>query len=61
MENIQYIKENNMSEREAKLRTMKVLKYWEDADFFDLKVKKKVADDIVKEVKNCFEPPERRL
>ena len=50
-----------MGEREAKLRTMKVLKYWEDADFFSLKVKKKVADDIVKEIKECFNSQERGL
>ena len=43
------------------LKIMKVLKLWEDADFFSLKVKKKVAEHIVDEIEDDFEPPPRGL
>ena len=40
--------------RKAVLRTVKVLKYWEDADIFDLDVKKKIADHVVEELEDFF-------
>ena len=43
------------------LKIMKVLKLWEDADFFSLKVKKKVAEHIVNEIEDDFKPPPRGL
>ena len=43
------------------LKVIKVLKHWEDADFFDLKIKKKVAKHIIEEIEEDFNPPERRL
>ena len=40
--------------RKAVLRTVRVLKYWQDADIFDLDVKKKIANHVVKELEDFF-------
>ena len=56
-----FCKMNKQERMKAELKVVRVLKYWEDADFFSLKVKKKVADEIVKEIKECFNSQERRL
>ena len=40
--------------RKAVLRTVKVLKYWQDADIFDLDVKKKISEHVVKELEDFF-------
>ena len=40
--------------RKAVLRTIKVLKYWQDADICDLDVKKKIADHVVEELEDFF-------
>ena len=40
--------------RKAVLRTVRVLKYWQDADIFDLDVKKKIADHVVEELEDFF-------
>ena len=33
---------------------VRTLKYWEDADFFELKVKKKIAEMVVAELETFF-------
>ena len=40
--------------RKAVLRTFKVLKYWQDADIFDLDVKKKISEHVVSELSDFF-------
>ncbi len=40
--------------RKAVLRTVKVLKYWQDADIFDLDVKKKISEHVVEELADFF-------
>ena len=38
----------------AELKVVRSLKYWEDADFFELKVKKKIAEMVVSELEEFF-------
>ena len=38
----------------AELRVVRALKYWEDADIFALKVKKKIAEMVVAELEDYF-------
>ena len=38
----------------AELKVVRALKYWEDADFFALKVKKKIAEMVVAELEDYF-------
>ena len=38
----------------AELKVVRSLKYWEDADIFSLKVKKKIAEMVVSELEYCF-------
>ena len=38
----------------AELKVVRVLKYWEDADIFSLKVKKKIAEMVVAELQEFF-------
>jgi hypothetical protein len=38
----------------AELKVVRSLKYWEDADFFELKVKKKIAEMVVAELEEFF-------
>jgi len=38
----------------AELKVVRSLKYWEDADIFSLKVKKKIAEMVVAELEDCF-------
>ena len=38
----------------AELRVVRALKYWEDADWFRLNVKKKIAEMIVAELEDYF-------
>ena len=45
----------------AELRVVRVLKYWEDADIFELKVKKKIAEMVVAELDEFFGFQERGL
>ena len=40
--------------RKAVLRTVRVLKYWQDADIFDLDVKKRIANHVVEELEDFF-------
>jgi len=44
----------------AELKVVRTLKYWEDADIFALKVKKKIAEMVVAELEDSF-APERGL
>ena len=45
----------------AELKVVRSLKYWEDADFFELKVKKKIAEMVVAELDEFFGLDERGL
>ena len=45
----------------AELKVIRSLKYWEDADFFELKVKKKIAEMVVAELDEFFGLQERGL
>ena len=45
----------------AELKVVRSLKYWEDADIFELKVKKKIAEMIVAELEEFFGLSERGL
>ena len=38
----------------AELKVVRSLKYWEDADIFELKVKKKIAEMVVAELESFF-------
>jgi len=38
----------------AELKVVRSLKYWEDADIFELKVKKKIAEMVVAELEDYF-------
>jgi uncharacterized protein YkuJ len=38
----------------AELKVVRSLKYWEDADIFELKVKKKIAEMVVAELEDLF-------
>ena len=55
---------NNMNKQErmkAELKVVRVLKYWEDADFFKLDTKKKIAEMTVAELEEFFGLEERGL
>jgi len=45
----------------AELKVVRSLKYWEDADFFELNVKKKIAEMVVAELEEFFGLDERGL
>ena len=45
----------------AELKVVRSLKYWEDADIFALKVKKKIAEMVVAELDEFFGFQERGL
>ena len=38
----------------AELRVVRALKYWQDADIFDLDVKKKISEHVVEELEDFF-------
>ena len=40
--------------RLAELKVVRVLKYWQDADIFDLDVKKNIAEHVVEELEDFF-------
>jgi hypothetical protein len=44
----------NKKDKEIILKIMKVLKYWEDADIFSLKVKMMIAEHIHNDVKDEY-------
>ena len=51
-----------INEMKIQLKIVKTLKFWEDADIFQLKVKKLIAEHIVEEIKDMLpKPPERGL
>ena len=50
---------NKQQKMKAELKVVRALKYWEDADFFDLKVKKKIAEMVVAELDEFFGIQER--
>jgi len=45
----------------AELKVVRALKYWEDADFFSLNIKKKIAEMVVAELEEFFSLGERGL
>ena len=45
----------------AELKVVRVLKYWEDADFFRLETKKKIAEMVIAELEEFFGLEERGL
>ena len=38
----------------AELKVVRVLKYWQDADIFDLDVKKQISEHVVEELEDFF-------
>ena len=45
----------------AELKVVRALKYWEDADFYRLETKKKIAEMAVAELEEFFGLDERGL
>jgi len=45
----------------AELKVVRALKYWEDADFFRLETKKKIAEMVIAELEEFFGLDERGL
>ena len=45
---------NKQQKMKAELKVVRALKYWEDADFFSLNVKKKIAEMVVAELEEFF-------
>ena len=45
----------------AELKVVRSLKYWEDADFFRLETKKKIAEMTIAELEEFFGLQERGL
>ena len=52
---------NKQQRMKAELKVVRALKYWEDADFFSLDVKKKIAEMAVAELDEFFGFQERGL
>ena len=52
---------NKQQRMKAELKVVRSLKYWEDADIFSLKVKKKIAEMVVAELDEFFGLQERGL
>ena len=45
----------------AELKVVRALKYWEDADFYRLETKKKIAEMVIAELEEFFGLEERGL
>ena len=45
----------------AELKVVRALKYWEDADFYRLETKKKIAEMVIAELDEFFGLDERGL
>ena len=45
---------NKQEKLKAELKVVRVLKYWEDADWFKLETKKKIAEMVVAELEYLF-------
>ena len=45
----------------AELKVVRSLKYWEDADFFRLETKKKIAEMVIADLEEFFGMDERGL
>lgn len=54
IDNIELSGRYNKKDKEIILKIMKVLKHWEDADIFNLKVKMMIAEHIHDEVKDDY-------
>jgi len=52
---------NKQERMKAELKVVRVLKYWEDADFFKLDTKKKIAEMTIAELEEFFGLDERGL
>jgi hypothetical protein len=45
----------------AELKVVRALKYWEDADFYRLETKKKIAEMVIADLEEFFGLDERGL
>ena len=54
LDDIELSSRYNNKDKQIILKIMKVLKYWEDADIFSLKVKLMIAEHIHNEVKDEY-------
>ena len=52
---------NKQQKMKAELKVVRALKYWEDADFFRLETKKKIAEMVIAELEEFFGLEERGL
>ena len=52
---------NKQQKMKAELKVVRALKYWEDADFFRLETKKKIAEMVIAELEEFFGLNERGL
>ena len=52
---------NKQDRMKAELKVVRALKYWEDADFFRLETKKKIAEMVIAELEEFFGLDERGL
>ena len=52
---------NKQERMKAELKVVRALKYWEDADFFSLNTKKKIAEMTIVELEEFFGLNERGL
>ena len=54
LDDIELSSRYNNTDKQIILKMMKVLKYWEDADIFSLKVKLMIAEHIHNDVKDDY-------
>ena len=54
LDDIELSSRYNNKDKQIILKIMKVLKYWEDADIFSLKVKLMIAEHIHNDVKDDY-------
>ena len=52
---------NKQQRMKAELKVVRALKYWEDADFYRLETKKKIAEMVIAELEEFFGLDERGL
>ena len=52
---------NKQQRMKAELKVVRALKYWEDADFYRLETKKKIAEMVIADLEEFFGLDERGL
>ena len=52
---------NKQQRMKAELKVVRALKYWEDADFYRLETKKKIAEMVIADLEEFFGLQERGL